>query len=108
VILAVTQAQHWWALASLAALAVDRDHRRAWARANAVLAAAWAAAKLFGRTVRRPRPNLDDCRPARTTDRESFPSTPLRRRPTRSSALRSPAAYVALAQHHGAAAGDRR
>jgi undecaprenyl-diphosphatase len=76
VILAVTRAQNWWAVATLAALAVDRDRRRAWAHANAVLGAAWAAAKLISRTVKRPRPNLHDCRPARhKTDRESFPST---------------------------------
>jgi undecaprenyl-diphosphatase len=57
-------------------VAADRDRRGAWARVNAVLGGAWAAAKLINRTVRRPRPNLSDCRPARyKTDRESFPST---------------------------------
>jgi membrane-associated phospholipid phosphatase len=76
VILAVTRAQNWWAAASLTALILDHDRRRAWARANAVLGAAWAAAKLISRTVRRPRPNLADCPPARhKADRESFPST---------------------------------
>ncbi len=76
VILATTKAQNCWALASLAALVVDRDRRSAWVRANAVLGGAWAAAKLISRAVRRPRPNLSDCRPARhKTDRESFPST---------------------------------
>ena len=75
-IVGITRAQNGWAIASQAALAVDRDRRWAWARANAVLGAAWAAAKLVSRIVRRPRPNLDDCRPARhKTDRESFPST---------------------------------
>ena len=76
VILAVTRAQNWWGIGGLAAIVVDRDRRLAWARANTVLGAAWAAAKLISRTVRRPRPNLTDCPPARhKTDRESFPST---------------------------------
>ncbi len=72
----ITGAQHWWAVASLAALVLDRDRRCAWARANAILGAAWAAAKLLSRAIGRPRPNLDTCPPARhKTDRESFPST---------------------------------
>ncbi len=75
-IVAVTRAQHWWAVASLTAVVVDHDRRPSWARANTALGAAWAAAKLSSRTVRRPRPNLADCPPARhKTDRESFPST---------------------------------
>lgn len=75
-ILAVTRAQHWWAVAGLAAIVVDREHRSAWARANTLLGGAWAAAKLISRSVRRPRPNLSDCPPARRkSDRESFPST---------------------------------
>ncbi len=75
-IVAVTRAQNWWADGGLAAIVVDPDRRFAWARANTVLGAAWAAAKLISRTVRRPRPNLTDCPPARhKTDRESFPST---------------------------------
>jgi len=75
-ILRITRAQNWWAVASLAALVLDRDRRGAWARGNAILAAAWGAAKLISRAIRRPRPNLADCRPARhKTDRESFPST---------------------------------
>lgn len=72
----VNKAQNWWALASLSALVIDRNRRGAWARANAALAAAWAAAKLISRAIRRPRPNFADCRPARHhTDRQSFPST---------------------------------
>jgi membrane-associated phospholipid phosphatase len=75
-IIAVTRAQHGWAIAGLLALTADRDRRAAWTRANAILGAAWAAAKLTSRTVKRPRPNLTDCRPARhKTDRQSFPST---------------------------------
>lgn len=75
-IVAITRAQNLWSIASLAAMIVDRDRRVAWARANAALGAAWVAAKLISRTVRRPRPDLEDCRPARhKTDRESFPST---------------------------------
>lgn len=75
-ILAFTRAQHWWPLAGLAAVIADRDRRWAWARANAVLSAAWAAGKLTSRTIRRPRPNLPDCPPARhNPDHESFPST---------------------------------
>jgi membrane-associated phospholipid phosphatase len=76
VIIAITKVQNWWAAASLAALLADRDRRSAWARANAALAGAWVAAKLTSRTVRRPRPNLADCQPARhNSDRESFPSS---------------------------------
>ncbi|MCA1680297.1 MAG: phosphatase PAP2 family protein [Actinobacteria bacterium] len=75
-LLRITQAQNWWALASLAALLADHQHRRAWAHANTALGVAWAAAKLTSRTLARPRPNLDDCQPARhNTDHESFPST---------------------------------
>jgi hypothetical protein len=76
VIIAITKAQNWWAAASLAALLADRDRRSAWARADAALAGAWVAAKLTSRSVRRPRPNLADCQPARhNSDRESFPSS---------------------------------
>lgn len=76
VILAVIKVQHWWPAAGVAALVGDRDRRAGWARANATVGAAWGAAKLISRTVRRPRPNLEDCPPARRkTDRESFPST---------------------------------
>lgn len=76
VILALIRAQHAWPAAGLVALVADRDRRGAWARANATVGAAWGAAKLISRTVRRPRPHLDDCPPARRkTDRESFPST---------------------------------
>ena len=76
VILAASRAQNWWAAAGAAALVVDRDRRRAWTHANMILGAAWATAKLISRTVRRARPNLADCPPARhKTDRESFPST---------------------------------
>lgn len=76
VILALTRAQHCWPVAGLAATVVDRKHRSAWTRANTAVGGAWAAAKLTSRIVRRPRPNLTDCPPARRkTDRESFPST---------------------------------
>jgi undecaprenyl-diphosphatase len=76
VIIGVTRAQNLWAIAGVVALAADGDRRRAWTRAEAVLGAAWAAAKLVSLTVRRPRPNLCGCPPARRkADGQSFPST---------------------------------
>ena len=76
VIVGLTRAQNWWALASLAGLLADHQRRRAWARANAGLGVAWAATKLISRSVARPRPNLHDCPPARpANDHQSFPST---------------------------------
>ena len=76
VIVSLTRAQNWWALASLAGLIADHKHRRAWAQANAGLGVAWAATKLVSRSVARSRPNLHDCQPARHhNDDQSFPST---------------------------------
>jgi decaprenylphosphoryl-5-phosphoribose phosphatase len=76
VIVGVTRAQNLWAIAGVVAVAADRDRRRAWTRAEAVLGAAWAAAKLVSLTVGRPRPNLCGCPPARRkADGQSFPST---------------------------------
>jgi hypothetical protein len=57
-IVGVIRTQNWWAVAGIAAFVADRDRRDAWTRSNAVLGAAWVAAKRVSRTVRRPRPNL--------------------------------------------------
>ena len=75
-LVAVVVTQHAWSLAGLAAILADGDRRHRWARANAAMGGAWAAAKLLARTIKRPRPSFSDCPPARRkSDRESFPST---------------------------------
>ncbi|MDQ3850139.1 MAG: phosphatase PAP2 family protein [Actinomycetota bacterium] len=76
VLLALVVAENAWSAAGAAAMLLDGDRRRAWARANAAMSAAWAATKLLSRTTKRSRPHFCDCPPARPKDdRESFPSS---------------------------------
>jgi len=62
-LVAVVVTQHAWSLAGLAAILADGDRRHRWARANAAMGGAWAAAKLLARTIKRPRPSFSDCPP---------------------------------------------
>jgi membrane-associated phospholipid phosphatase len=77
VLLAFVVVENAWSTAASQRSSPTADGGVGWAHASAATAVAWGPAKLASpHIIKRPRPNLNNCPPARNkSDNESFPSS---------------------------------